>query len=68
MCHCCYYDKNTLKKFSVTNNINPGEVSEQLQGLTKIEKMLITQIFSIISVYCLYKDQYVYRGYVINFS
>ena len=68
MCHCCYYDKNTLKKFSVANNMDLGEVPEQLQRLTKIEEMLITQIFPIVSVYCLRGDQYAYRDNVINFS
>lgn len=68
MCHRCYYDKNTLKKFSVANNMDPGEVPEQLQGLTEIEEMLIAQIFPIISVYCLRGGQYAYRGNVINFS
>ncbi len=45
-----------------------GEVPEQLQRLTKIEEMLITQIFPIVSVYCLRGDQYAYRDNVINFS
>ncbi len=30
-----------MKKFSVVNNMDLGEVPEQLQGFTKLEKMLI---------------------------
>ncbi len=55
-CQHCYNDKNTSKKFSTENNMNPENLSEELQGLTKIEKMLIAQIFPIILVYCLRKD------------
>jgi len=47
--------------------MDPGEIPEELQNLTEIEKMLIAQIFSVISVYCLRGGQYAYRGNVINF-
>jgi hypothetical protein len=47
--------------------MDPGEVPEELQGLTQVEEMLIAQIFLIISVYCLRGGQYAYRGNVINF-
>jgi len=35
------------------NNIDLGKVLVELQGLTDIEEMLITQIFPIISIYYL---------------
>ncbi|CAG8739329.1 20867_t:CDS:2, partial [Gigaspora margarita] len=46
-------DKTTPKKFSFENNMDPGDVPKELQGLTEIEEMLIVQIFPVISVYCL---------------
>ncbi|CAG8682966.1 16976_t:CDS:2 [Cetraspora pellucida] len=38
------------------------DVLKELQGLTKIEEMLIAQIFLVISVYCLYEGQYTTSG------
>ena len=67
-CLRCYRDKNLVKKFSASNNMDPGDVPEDLQGLTEIEEMLISRIFPVISVYCLRGGQYAYRGNVINFS
>ncbi|CAG8803458.1 10099_t:CDS:2 [Cetraspora pellucida] len=66
-CHRCYYDKNVIKKFSKENNMDLGNVPEELQGLTEIEEMLIAQIFPVVSVYRLRGGQYAYRGNVINF-
>ncbi|CAG8711021.1 81_t:CDS:2, partial [Dentiscutata erythropus] len=49
-CYCCYYNtKDIIKKFLEKNNMNPGNVLEELQGLTKIEEMLIAQIFPVLS-------------------
>lgn len=48
--------------------MDPGNVFEELQGLIQIEEMLIIQIFSVVSVYCLRGSQYTYHGNVINFS
>ncbi|GBC03494.1 hypothetical protein RclHR1_05150004 [Rhizophagus clarus] len=56
-----------LKKFSSRNNMDLGDVPEELQGLTQIEEMLIAQIFPIISVYYLRSGQYTYQDNVINF-
>ncbi|CAG8662210.1 32286_t:CDS:2, partial [Gigaspora margarita] len=52
-CHHCYNDKNIPKKFSAENNMDPGDVPKELQGLTEIEEMLIAQTFPVISEYCL---------------
>ncbi len=65
-CRRCYYDKNEIKRFSADNNMDPGEVPEELQGLTEIEEMLIARIFPIVSVYCLRGGQYAYRGNVLS--
>ena len=63
-CRRCYGEKNNVKKFSARNNMDPGEVPEELRDLTQIEEMLIAQIFPIVSVYCLHGGQYAYRGNV----
>ncbi|GBC10956.2 uncharacterized protein LOC114518658 [Rhizophagus irregularis DAOM 181602=DAOM 197198] len=53
MGECRHYhnDKKTPKKFSADNNMDPGEVPDELQGLTDIEEMLIAQVFMVMSVY-----------------
>ena len=45
-----------MKKFSASNNIDPDDVLEDLQGLTNIEKMLISRIFPVILVYYFRED------------
>ncbi|CAG8753569.1 12071_t:CDS:1, partial [Rhizophagus irregularis] len=60
-------NKNLPKKFSADNNMNPGEVPDELQGFTEIEEMLIARIFPVMSVYRLRGGQHGYRGNVINF-
>ncbi|CAG8818569.1 27104_t:CDS:2, partial [Gigaspora margarita] len=47
----CYCEKTIPKKFSDDNNMDPGNIPEELQDLTKVEKMLIAQIFLVISIY-----------------
>ncbi|CAG8508044.1 5690_t:CDS:2 [Scutellospora calospora] len=67
VCRCCYTKKSLLKKFSSENNMDPGEVSEELQGLTEIEEMLIAQVFPAMIVYRLRGGQHRYSGNIINF-
>src|SRR6266496_1225193 len=68
MCRRCYKDnKNNIKKFSSRNNMDPGDVPEELKGLTETEEMLIARVFPVVSVYYLRGGQYGYRGNVINF-
>ena len=38
---CCHLDKNSLKRFSIENNMNSNDVSEQLKDLTEIKEILI---------------------------
>ena len=47
--------------------MDPGEVPDELQGLTEIEEMLIAQVFTVMTVYRLRGGQNGYRGNVINF-
>ncbi|CAB4416219.1 unnamed protein product [Rhizophagus irregularis] len=66
-CRRCHNDKKIPKKFSADNNMDPGEVPDELQGLTDIEEMLIAQVFTVMSVYQLRGGQNDYKGNVINF-
>lgn len=50
-CRRCYMEKDLPNKFSSGNNMDPGEVPEELQDLTEIEEMLISKVFTVISVY-----------------
>ena len=47
--------------------MDPGEIPEDLKGLTEIEEMLIAQVFTVMTVYRLQGGQNGYRGNVINF-
>jgi len=47
--------------------MDPGEVPDDLQGLTEIEEMLIAQVFSIVSIYCLRGGQYACRVMLSTF-
>lgn len=66
-CRRCNAEKNRPKKFSEENNMDPGDVPEELRDLTEIEEMLIAQVFPVMSVYRLRGGQLGYRGHVINF-
>ena len=68
MCQRCYREKSSIKKFSLENNMDPGDVPEELEGLSEIEEMLIAQVFVVMSVYRLRGGQNGYRGNIINFS
>lgn len=56
-----------MKKFSVENNMDSGDVPEKLKDPTEIEEMLIMQTFPVVSVHYLHGGQYAYRGNVITF-
>ena len=66
-CRRCYSEKIMPHKFSAENNMDPGNVPDELQGMTEIEEMLIAKVFTVMSVYRLRGGQYGYRGNVINF-
>ncbi|EXX66669.1 hypothetical protein RirG_121570 [Rhizophagus irregularis DAOM 197198w] len=65
-CRRCHKEKQP-KKFSKDNNMDPGKVPDKLRDLTEIEKMLVAQVFPVMSVYRLCGGQHGYRGNVINF-
>lgn len=66
-CRRCHAEKASPKKFSAENNMDPGEVPDELQDLTEVEEMLIARVFPVMSVYRLRGGQHGYRGNVINF-
>lgn len=59
--------KNKCWHFSSENNMDPGPVPEELQGLTFIEQQLVALTHPFISVFKLKGIQFGYRGHVINF-
>ena len=66
-CYHCHAEKKLSKKFSAKNNINSGNVLEELKGLTEVEEILIVQVFTVMSVYWLQEGQNGYKENVINF-
>ena len=64
----CHAEKSTPKRFSLENNMDPGEVPEELKDLSEIEEMLIARVFPVLSVYRLCGGQHGYHGNIINFS
>ena len=65
-CSRCSRDKGNPKLYSVHNNMDPGHVPTELQGLTQIEEMLICAVMPMMSLYHLPYGQYGYSGHVIN--
>ncbi|KAE8740744.1 hypothetical protein FOCC_FOCC013730 [Frankliniella occidentalis] len=59
--------KTLCRKFSSQNQMDPGAVPLELQGLTFIEEQLIARVHPVLSVYKLKGCQYGYKGNVINF-
>ena len=60
-------EKKSPKKFSADNNMEPGDVPDELKRLTEIEEMLIAQVFTVMSIYKLREGQNRYKRNVINF-
>ncbi|XP_012146256.2 uncharacterized protein LOC105663231 [Megachile rotundata] len=60
-------DPNKLSRFTSANFMDPGEVPQELVGLTYIEQMLIARIHPVVSLYKIRGAQYAYTGNVINF-
>ena len=43
-CKRCRNDKSQCKRFSIDNNMDPGDVPAELHGLTQVEEMLIVKV------------------------
>ena len=67
ICQRCFAEKKHPNKFSAGNNMDLGDIFDELKGLTDIEEMLIAQVFTVMTVYQLRGGQTGYRGNVINF-
>ena len=50
-CLQCSRDKKSPKLYSVDNNMDPGDVPPELQGLTQIEEMIISAVMPMMSLY-----------------
>ncbi|XP_034245757.1 uncharacterized protein LOC117647893 [Thrips palmi] len=53
--------------FTEENDMDPGDVPEELQDLTVVEQQLISLIHPVVSLYKIMNVQYKYTGNVINF-
>ena len=65
-CLRCKRDKGNPKLFSQENDMDPGAVPLELQGLTEIEEMLIARACPIMCIYRKHGDQRGYKGHVLN--
>ena len=68
-CNVC---SSNVRKISGSNNMDPGLVPPQLQGLFSVEQMLIAKIQPVMRIYQLRSSggpgQYRYQGNIINFA
>ena len=56
-------------KFSADNNMDPGHVPPQLQGLTPVEKLLIAKVNPTMTIHRLSRGgQFGFKGHVLNLS
>ena len=65
-CLRCKRDKGNPKLYSQENDMDPGALPLQLQGLTDIEEMLIARACPIMCVYRKHGGQRGYRGHVLK--
>ncbi len=65
-CTRCKRDKYQPKLYSRENNMDPGNVPDQLQDLTQVEELLIASVVPMMPVYRLPHGQYGYNGHVLN--
>ena len=65
-CTRCKRDKHVPNLFSFSNDMNPGEVPQCLQGLSQVEQMLIARVNPIMCLYRKHGGQRGYRGHVLN--
>ena len=65
-CQRCKKDNQCPKLFSSDNNMDPGSVPAELQGLSQTEEMLIARCCPIMRVIHLKGGQLGYGGHVVN--
>uniref|UniRef100_A0A1X7SF32 DUF6570 domain-containing protein n=1 Tax=Amphimedon queenslandica TaxID=400682 RepID=A0A1X7SF32_AMPQE len=59
-CSRCANDKHIPKLYSSGNNMDPGVVPTQIQGLTQAEEMFVSAVLPVMSIYKLPHGQYSY--------
>ena len=67
ICLRCYRDKSPVKMFSVENNMDPGEVPDQLANLTVVEQQLICRLSPAIQVHMLKHGGIAANGHCVTF-
>ena len=65
-CSRCKRDKKPCRLYSAENDMDPGSVPAELQGLSEVEKLLIARAFPIMSIYRKHGGQRGYKGHVLN--
>ena len=66
ICTRCKRDKHAPKNYSAENNMDPGILPPELQGLSQVEEMLISRACPVMSVYRKHGGQMGYKGHVLN--
>ena len=61
-CSRCKRDRKPCRLYSAENDINPGSVPAELQGLSEVEELLIARAFPIMSNYRKHGGQRGYKG------
>lgn len=64
ICNCCQKDP---RKYTLQNNMDPGDIPDHLPELNSIEEMLVALNHPMVVVYRKRGGQHHYSGHVINF-
>ena len=65
-CSRCKRDKKPCRLYFAENDMDPGSVPAELQGLSEVEELLIARAFPIMSIYRKHGGQRGYKGHVLN--
>ena len=65
-CSRCKRDREPCRLYSAENDMDPGSVPAELQGLSEVEELLISRAFPIMSIYRKHGGQHGYKGHVLN--
>ena len=71
-CQCCQTDQkktsnDTVAKFSIDNNMDPGAVFSHLPHLSIVEEMFIAQAYVFMDFRRVREYQYKYSGHMVSF-
>ena len=61
-CSRCKRDRKPCRLYSAENDMDPGSVPAELQGLSEVEELLIARAFPIMSIYRKHGGQRGYKG------